>query len=104
MALHGYRTETAESAEAVLRLPDLESFACVICDVRMPGMSGLELAQALRRRFPHLRLLLVSACDMTSAENAIAASIGAPLMLKPVTSATLATFCRETGAVPEPMA
>jgi FixJ family two-component response regulator len=39
----GFRTQDFSSAEAFLRSNQVQDTACLILDVRMPGMSGLEL-------------------------------------------------------------
>jgi FixJ family two-component response regulator len=39
----GFRTQGFSSAEAFLRSNQVQDTACLILDVRMPGMSGLEL-------------------------------------------------------------
>jgi FixJ family two-component response regulator len=39
----GFRVETFDSAEAYLRAPDREETGCLLLDLRMPGMSGLDL-------------------------------------------------------------
>jgi FixJ family two-component response regulator len=44
----GYIPYTFESAEAFLRSRQLPATRCVISDVRMPAMSGLELQLCLR--------------------------------------------------------
>jgi FixJ family two-component response regulator len=44
----GYSVHTFASAEAFIRSNRLEDFACVIADVQMPGMSGVELQDHLR--------------------------------------------------------
>ena len=41
-----------------LRVPDL-----LVCEVEMPYMNGLELGRLLRREFPNLKIILVSAVD-----------------------------------------
>ena len=44
----GYGAECFTSAEQLLRRADLSSFSCVISDIHMPTMNGLELARKLR--------------------------------------------------------
>ena len=39
----GYRARTFGSAEAFLASDNLKDIACLITDVKMPGISGLEL-------------------------------------------------------------
>ncbi|MFZ2653017.1 MAG: histidine kinase dimerization/phosphoacceptor domain -containing protein [Burkholderiaceae bacterium] len=46
----GYRLVQATSAEQALLALVEEQFALLILDIRMPGMSGLELAQAIKAR------------------------------------------------------
>jgi FixJ family two-component response regulator len=43
----GYRVELLASAEAYFQRGGAEKAACLILDVRMPGMSGLELQRHL---------------------------------------------------------
>jgi FixJ family two-component response regulator len=44
----GYLVHTFESAEAFLQSSQVDDFACVITDVQMPGMSGVQLQDHLR--------------------------------------------------------
>jgi FixJ family two-component response regulator len=44
----GYVVQTFASAEEFLRSTRLDDFACVIADVQMPGMSGVQLQERLR--------------------------------------------------------
>ena len=54
----GYVVQQAGSgAEALARL-EAEPFDLVITDNQMPGMSGAELAQAIKARFPSLPVLM----------------------------------------------
>lgn len=43
----GFSTATFESAAAFLASPSRARTACLVVDLRMPGMSGIELYQAL---------------------------------------------------------
>jgi FixJ family two-component response regulator len=43
----GFRAQGFPSAEAFLNSSDLHDTACLILDVRMPGMSGLDLQRQL---------------------------------------------------------
>ena len=43
----GFSTATFEDAESFLGSASRASAACLVADMRMPGMSGLELYQAL---------------------------------------------------------
>lgn len=58
---NGFEVVTFDSAEAFLaELPDPEPVACLLLDVRMPGMSGLELHEELARRGSTLPLIFVT--------------------------------------------
>jgi FixJ family two-component response regulator len=46
----GYRTETFASAEAFLSSPAQANWSCLITDLKMPGLSGLDLQAHLRAR------------------------------------------------------
>jgi FixJ family two-component response regulator len=46
----GYVVHTFASAEAFLQSSRLDDFECVITDVQMPGMSGVQLQDHLRAR------------------------------------------------------
>ena len=47
---NNYKVATYESGEAFLRVINPAMAGCVVLDVRMPGMSGLELFEELGRR------------------------------------------------------
>src|SRR5262245_35542741 len=63
LASTGCQTVRAQSAnEALLALLEFD-FAAIILDIKMPGMSGLELAELIkqRRRTQHVPLLFLTA-------------------------------------------
>ena len=55
-----YRVEGYESAEAFLERYDPRAIACLILDVRMPGMSGLQLQELLLAREANLPITFVT--------------------------------------------
>ena len=58
----GYQTVLASNAEEALQLIDQEpqGFDVVFSDVVMPGLDGVAFAQHIRRRFPHMPIVLTS--------------------------------------------
>ena len=56
----GFRVKDYPTALAFLADPAPEPGACLITDVNMPGMSGLELQEELVRREIHLPLIVVT--------------------------------------------
>lgn len=57
----GYQVEDFSSAEDFLQYPRREEGDCVILDIRMPGMSGLELQRELAVRGSELPVIFVTA-------------------------------------------
>jgi FixJ family two-component response regulator len=57
----GFRAEGFSSAEAFLRSNRMHETACLILDVRMPGMSGFELQRLMAAANAHLPITFISA-------------------------------------------
>lgn len=69
----GYRCAIFDSAETLLASGSLRDIRCMLLDVRMPGMSGLDLHQMLRRMSCDIPVIYVSAAhDVASRERALA--------------------------------
>jgi DNA-binding NtrC family response regulator len=56
----GYETVGAATAEEGLERLDDESISIVVSDIVMPGLSGLNLLEAVRERRPSLPVVLVT--------------------------------------------
>ena len=57
----GYRVRTAESGETALATIAVERPATVITDLRMPGIDGLQLFDAIHRQHPALPVIVLTA-------------------------------------------
>lgn len=74
LSLRGYRTATFASAEDFLSALQVDWKGCVIADIRMPGMSGLDLQQHLQQRSPRLPVIVMTAHgDIAAARQAFLA-------------------------------
>lgn len=94
----GHTADVAAGAvEAVARLREQE-YAWLICDVRMPGASGLDVAVAARQQQPHLGLILMTAYDVSEDERRVLETLGGTLVIKPATVAALLQLCGGTAA------
>jgi CheY-like chemotaxis protein len=57
----GYETITFESAEHFLESSMVAETTCLITDVQMPGLNGLELQETLRSQGHHTPIILITA-------------------------------------------
>jgi FixJ family two-component response regulator len=74
LGLRGYRTALFPAAEPFLAALQAYSTGCLITDIRMPGMSGLELQGELARRGVALPVVVLTAHgDVDSARTALRA-------------------------------
>jgi DNA-binding NtrC family response regulator len=62
----GYQASAFYDAESALLACELGNPDCIITDVVMPGMSGVDLAVEIKDRFPACRVLLFSGQAATS--------------------------------------
>ena len=67
-----YRLLTAASAEEALAAVEREPVHLVMADQRMPGMTGIQLIQRIRERYPEvMRVVFTGYIDMNTAIDAI---------------------------------
>ncbi len=50
----GYQVTTASNGYEAIETAQQEHFDLLLTDIKMPGMDGLEIAQTLKKSFPHL--------------------------------------------------
>ncbi|MEI6127459.1 MAG: HD domain-containing phosphohydrolase [Pseudomonadota bacterium] len=59
----GHACRTADSAEKALELLGQDSYSLIISDMMMPGKSGIELLAIVRRQYPDVAFIMVTAVD-----------------------------------------
>ena len=67
----GHAVEAASSGEKALEIMDKGSFALVITDIKMPGMTGLELLEKVKARYVDTQVIIIT--SHASLETAISA-------------------------------
>ncbi len=84
-----YEIVTAANAEEALQLTGKSRFDLVISDIKMPGLSGIELLERLREESPGVPVILVTAYGTVN-DAVTAMKFGAfDYVLKPLTSDAL---------------
>jgi two-component system response regulator AtoC len=88
----GFEVDTAASGFGAMGLLDSHRYDWIVCDVRMPGMSGIELATQARAVQPAAGVVVMTAYDVSSDDRRRLAEIGAGLLIKPVTADDLMAY------------
>lgn len=97
----GYQVRTACSAEEALDLEAHHPVDLLVTDVMLPNISGSELAQRIRQRSPHTRVLFMSGFT----GNALTAddlTLGSAFLPKPFGTRTLIQRVHEVLNPPRP--
>jgi len=85
----GFSIDTFASAEEFLDSPHRDKIACLILDVRLPGMSGVELQRRLIEAKSPLPIIFVTAHGDASLRELVMEAGAAGFLNKPVRSDAL---------------
>ena len=82
---NGFETKTAGSADEAISLLDRQSHSVdlVLTDFVMPGMNGLQLLRAIKKKYPFLPVVIMSAKGTGRLAKNAAESGGEKFMHKP---------------------
>jgi len=98
LAAAGYRAALHESAEAFLATAELDAPGCILLDMRMPGLTGLQLQQHLLERRQPIPIVFISGhgdipstvlAMKSGAETFLTKPVDADVLLKTIEQAML---------------
>ena len=58
-----YEVKTASSGQAALDLVEQYRPHVVLLDIRMTGMDGIQVLQAIKKKFPRIKVIMVTALE-----------------------------------------
>jgi len=85
----GYRTEIFASAEDFLKWENRDRTACLILDLRLPGMSGLELQGILTSARARIPIIFITAHGDEQARGRALAAGAVEFLTKPFSEEAL---------------
>jgi FixJ family two-component response regulator len=104
----GHSAVTFASAEAFLRSAEVERVDCLITDIKMPGMTGVQLQNVLSSRRNNLPIIFMTAYPDARLGDQVLAAGAIGVLDKPFDSADmiccLAAALGDSGAPPVPAA
>lgn len=89
LGLLGYRAASFASAEAFLAAYQQKWTGCVVADLKLPGKSGLELQEELRKRGSQLPFVIITAHGGVSSARAAFQADAVDFIEKPFDEADL---------------
>ncbi len=96
----GYAVITAENGEEALRKLNEEKYDLVYTDIRMPGMSGLEVAEEVRARKPWTPVVIVTGYGTDAAETRAKAAGVTSFLHKPLSPKMIEESARDAMTAP----
>jgi len=98
LGLHGYQTQTFAAAEDFLAAWQPERHGCLLLDLKMPGMDGLELQARLNALGSRLPLVVITAHGDVAAARAALKAGALDFLEKPIDDVLLLELVTEVMA------
>jgi CheY-like chemotaxis protein len=96
----GYAVITAENGEEALRKLNEEKYDLVYTDIRMPGISGLEVAEQVKARKPWTPVVIITGYGTDAAQARAKAAGVASFVHKPLSPEMIEDSARDALAAP----
>lgn len=97
----GHPVATFGTAEEFLESGRVDETACLISDVQMPGMSGIELQSQLRAQGRRLPIIFVTAYPESAARGRALAAGALGFLSKPFSADELISYLEQALSDPE---
>jgi len=97
----GCKVESFNSAELLIDRANFLDFACIISDINMPKVDGLELIDILRHKAEELPIILMTGRGAAELEEKAYGFGARGFVTKPFGFEELATSLREIGVLAE---
>jgi DNA-binding NtrC family response regulator len=94
LAQEGLAITSVGDAESALAHPDLDRCRLVICDLMLPGRSGLEALAEMRARRPTLPIVMITGYATSAQEERVMAAGATAFLPKPFDESELLTLVR----------
>ena len=85
----GYEVEIAGSGDQAMQTLDRDSFSLMLCDVRMPGMTGVQVVPLALQKDRDLAIIMLTAVNDAATATEVLASGATDYLMKPVELADL---------------
>ncbi|HLA13818.1 MAG TPA: HD domain-containing phosphohydrolase [Gemmatimonadaceae bacterium] len=85
----GYEVEIAGSGDQALEILDTEAFSLMLCDVRMPGLTGVQVVPLAVEKDPNLGIIMLTAVNDAATATEVLSSGATDYLMKPVELADL---------------
>ena len=96
----GYAVITAENGEEAMRKLNEEKYDLVYTDIRMPGMSGLEVAEQVKARKPWTPVVIITGYGTEAAQARAKAAGVSSFVHKPLSPEMIEDSARDALAAP----
>ena len=60
---NGFKVDVADSAAKARNLLESKTYDLMLCDIKMPGESGMDLLRHVRQAYPDMAVIMVSVID-----------------------------------------
>jgi FixJ family two-component response regulator len=91
LGLRGFDTEAFDSGEQLLAWADLHAAVCVVLDIHLPGLSGIQVRQRLAAADASLPVIFMTGNDSDATRRCALEAGCVAYLCKPFSSQTLAT-------------